>query len=64
MSITSQSSFLAALKLSSKDKDALAAKVYLLIDLDRIQEALTAIEKATWTSAFEYEKVESLRLFK
>ncbi len=54
---TSNFSFCAALKISPKDQDALAAKVYLLIDLDKFQEALAVIEKAKLASKFDYEKV-------
>jgi hypothetical protein len=49
--------FLAALKVAPKDQEALAAKVYLLIDLERFHDALALIEKAKLSADHDYEKV-------
>lgn len=49
----------AGLKLSSQDDDLQRAKLYLLIDLDKIQEALALINqgKSDVSQKFAYEKV-------
>ena len=50
------------LKLRPRDEDLVRAKVYLLIDLDRIQDALALINQQGPASSARtaYEKVQSL----
>lgn len=49
----------AGLRLRTKDEDLIKAKLYLLIDLDRIQDALVLVnqQKGTLSSKIAFEKV-------